>query len=130
MRKLWEDHIVYTRNFIISALANLPDVPAVTARLMRNQDEIGGAIKPYYGDAAGNQLAGLLKERILLIAEVVKTAPTGNQALLTARQQQAIANAQQIADFLNQANPYWPRATVISMLQQHLNLIVNHGCKH
>jgi len=122
MRKLWQDHIVYTRNFIISALANSPDVPAVTARLMRNQDEIGAGIKPYYGDAAGNQLAGLLKEHILLAAEVVKAAPTGNAALLTARQQQATANAQQIADFLSRANPHWPRATVTSMLQHHLDL--------
>jgi hypothetical protein len=122
MRKLWEDHIVYTCNFIISALANGPDVPAVTARLMRNQDEIGGAIKPYYGEAAGNQLAGLLREHIMLTAEVVKAAPTGNPALLASRQQQALANAQQIADFLSRANPNWKRAAVLSMLQRHLDL--------
>jgi hypothetical protein len=97
-------------------------VPAVTARLMRNQDEIGAAIKPFYGDAAGNTLAGLLREHILVTAEVVKAAAAGNTPLMTANQQKATANAQQIAAFLNSANPNWPRATIANMLQQHLDL--------
>jgi len=53
MRKLWEDHITYTRNYIISALADLLDVDAVAKRLLRNQNDIGDAIAPYYGPAAG-----------------------------------------------------------------------------
>lgn len=62
MRKLWEDHITYTRNYIISALAGLRETDHVAKRLLKNQDEIGDAVKPYYGDAAGNQLATLLKK--------------------------------------------------------------------
>ena len=57
MRVLWEEHITYTRNYIISALAGLPDTDAVAQRLLRNQDDIGNAIKPFYGDAAGNKLS-------------------------------------------------------------------------
>src|SRR4051812_15001708 len=64
MRELWGDHIVYTRNFIVSASAALPDTSEVLQRLLRNQDEIGEAIKPYYGDAAGTQLASLLRNHI------------------------------------------------------------------
>src|SRR4051812_39140041 len=52
MRKLWEDHITYTRNYIISALGGLPDADAIAQRLLANQADIGNAIKPYYGDAA------------------------------------------------------------------------------
>ena len=94
----------------------------MTARLMRNQDDIGNAIKPLYGDAAGSQLAGLLREHIFLTAEVIKAAPTGNTALLTGNQQRATANAQQIAAFLSSANSNRPRPAVERMLQRHLDL--------
>src|SRR5205814_5944383 len=56
MRKLWEDHITWTRVLIISAAADLPDRDAATQRLLQNQVDIGNAIKPYYGAAAGDQL--------------------------------------------------------------------------
>ena len=65
MRKLWEDHITWTRLAIVSFAHDLPDLPATQARLLRNQVDIGNAIKPYYGTAAGNQLTALLKEHIV-----------------------------------------------------------------
>src|SRR5215203_2714078 len=65
MRKLWEDHITWTRVFIISAAADLPDKDAATQRLLQNQVDIGNAIKPYYGDAAGDKLTALLNDHIL-----------------------------------------------------------------
>src|SRR5215207_5795332 len=74
MRKLWEDHITWTRVFIISAAADLPDKAAATDRLLQNQVDIGNAIKPYNGDAAGDQLTGLLKEHITTAAEIVTAA--------------------------------------------------------
>src|SRR5688572_21804546 len=68
MRKLWEDHITWTRLFIVSEAADLPDKAATTERLLRNQVDIGNAIKPYYGDPAGNKLADLLKDHIMIAA--------------------------------------------------------------
>jgi len=78
MRKLWEEHIVYTRNYIISALADLEDAGAIAQRLLSNQDDIGNAIKTYYGDEAGNKLAALLRDHISIATEVVKAAKMGN----------------------------------------------------
>ncbi|WP_292533995.1 hypothetical protein [Methylocystis sp.] len=70
MRKLWEDHITYTRGYIVSALADLPDTNAVATRLLKNQDDIGDAIKPYYGENAGKKLSTLLRDHILIATEV------------------------------------------------------------
>src|SRR3954470_17460452 len=74
MRKLWEDHVVWTRNYIISAVANLEDTSKVAERLLKNQDDIGDAVKPFYGDDAGKKLSGLLREHILIAVDIVKAA--------------------------------------------------------
>ena len=122
MRTLWEEHITYTRNYIISAVAGLPDSDAVAQRLLRNQDDIGNAIKPYYGDAAGKKLTSLLRDHILVATEVVKAAKAGNQPQLAVAQQKWSANGKDIAAFLSGANPNWPRKTLEEMLQKHLEL--------
>ena len=123
MRKLWEDHITWTRVFIISAAADLPDKAAATERLLQNQTDIGNAIKPYYGDAAGNKLTTLLKEHITIAAEVVAAAKANDKAKLDDANKRWLANADQIADFLSGANPKnWPAAEMRSMMREHLNL--------
>lgn len=121
MRKLWEDHITWTRVFIIDALAGLPDTNAATARLLRNQDDIGNAIVPFYGAAAGSQLTNLLKQHIMIAADVTKAAKANNAAQVAAQQKTWSANADQLAAFLAAANPAWPRATVRDALQKHLD---------
>ncbi|MDD5691763.1 MAG: glycosyltransferase [Candidatus Omnitrophica bacterium] len=122
MRKLWEDHITYTRNYIISALADLEDAGAVAQRLLKNQDDIGNAIKAYYGDAAGDKLAALLKDHIMIATEVVKAAKMGNNEELKIAQAKWSANADDIAAFLSGANPNWTKKDLTDMLYKHLEL--------
>jgi hypothetical protein len=122
MRKLWEDHITCTRNYNISALAELPDVDSVAKRLLANQDDIGNAVKPYYGDEAGQKLTALLKDHIVIAAEVVKAAKAGNKNDLDAAQKKWSANGDDIAGFLASANANWPEQTLKDMLQKHLQL--------
>lgn len=120
MRKLWEDHITYTRNYVISELANLEDTGAIAQRLLRNQDDIGDAIKPYYGDDAGKKLANLLREHIMVATKVVKAAKTGDKEELTRAQAKWNANADDIAAFLSGANTNWPKKDLTDMLYKHL----------
>jgi hypothetical protein len=122
MRKLWEDHITWTRNVIISFQADLPDLNAAIARLLQNQADIGNAIKPYYGEAAGDQLTALLREHILGAAKVLAALKAGDQAALQAALADWYANAHDIAVFLSTANPEsWPLAEMDQMMRDHLD---------
>jgi hypothetical protein len=122
MRKLWEDHITWTRLAIISFAHALPDLPATQARLLRNQEDIGNAIKPYYGRAAGNQLTALLKEHIVGAVALLAAAKAGDQALVKQRSDEWYVNGNEIADFLHQANPRnWSQKTMRRMMKGHLD---------
>ena len=123
MRKLWEDHISWTRLFIVSALSDLPDKGPTTDRLLRNQVDIGNAIKPFYGDAAGNKLSALLKDHILIAADIVTAAKAGQAAQVESSKARWVANADEIAAFLSGANPrHWPAAEMKAMMREHLDL--------
>src|SRR6476469_9245844 len=74
MRKLWEDHITWTRNVICCLVDGLPGADQAVKRLLKNQDDIGNAIKPVYGEDAGNKLTALLHDHIVIAADVVKAA--------------------------------------------------------
>ncbi len=123
VRKLWEDHITWTRIYIISAAAGLPDTNTAAQRLLQNQTDIGNAIKPFYGDAAGDQLTALLKQHILLAADVLAAAKAGDTAKFNDANQKWYDNANQIAAFLHTANPdNWALADMQSMMKSHLDL--------
>jgi hypothetical protein len=131
MRRLWEDHITWTRLFIVSAAADLPETQPTTERLLRNQKDIGDAIKPFYGRRAGERLTSLLEEHIVLAAELVGAAKAGDQAAVERHSSAWYRNANQIADFLNRANPrHWPRREMRSMMRSHLDLTLAEAVAH
>ena len=121
MRKLWEDHITWTRLYIVSAVAGLPDADAAAGRLLQNQADIGNAIKPYYGEEAGAKLTELLRGHILTAADLLGAAKSGDQAKLGEAKAEWYVNADEIAAFLAGANPAWPADTLKSMMRGHLD---------
>jgi hypothetical protein len=86
LRKLWEDHITWTRLYILAAEAGAPDTDATAGRLLQNQTDLGDALKPLYGDAAGAQLTALLKQHILTAGALIAAAKAGDTAKVTSRQ--------------------------------------------
>jgi hypothetical protein len=123
MRVLWEDHVVWTRLAVISLVADTPDTQATVARLLQNQTDIGNALKPFYGRAAGEAVTTELRKHILIAADVVAAAKAGDQAKLADAQARWQQNAGDIATLLSKANPRnWRRGAVLSMLEEHLRL--------
>jgi hypothetical protein len=120
MRKLWTDHVVWTRDYIVAAVADQPDATAAAGRLMKNQEDIGAAVAQFYGKAAGDRLTTLLKEHISIAVDIIKAAKAGDTASQQAADAKWHRNAEAIADFLAKANPNWPRATLVSMMKVHL----------
>ncbi|HWJ44464.1 MAG TPA: hypothetical protein VNR63_03685, partial [Gaiellaceae bacterium] len=123
MRALWEDHVTWTRLAVISLLDDAPDTNATVGRLLRNQRDIGNAIKPFYGAAAGNALTAELRKHILIAADLIAAAKAGDSANLTAAQSRWVENADGIAALLHSVNPrYWKLGAMKAEMHKHLDL--------
>jgi hypothetical protein len=121
MRKLWTDHTVWTRDYIVAAVDDRPDAMAAANRLMKNQEDIGNAVAAYYGAAAGQQLTALLKQHISIAVDLIKAAKAGDKAAQKQADDRWQANAVDIATFLSKANPNWPKDTLVDMMKKHLS---------
>jgi len=127
MRKLWSDHVFWTREYIIAAAAGAPNANEAAARLLKNQEDIGNAIVPFYGQPAGAKLTDLLKQHIMGAVDLVAAAKAGDQKKFAEADKKWTKNADEIAAFLSGANPNWPKKDVTDLLHLHLKLTLEEA---
>jgi hypothetical protein len=121
MRELWTDHTVWTRLYIIESLNNSSAADAAATRLLKNQVDIGNAIKPYYGDAAGAQLTELLRTHIYTAVAIINDVKAKNTTAQSRDEALWAKNADDIAAFLASANPNWPLPILQDLMSMHLS---------
>jgi hypothetical protein len=122
MRKLWEDHVTWTRLAIVTFADGSAGFPATATRLLQNQADIGNAIVPFYGTAAGTRLTALLHDHITIAVEILQAAKAGDTGAFADAKQRWYANANDIADFLARANPkFWPDSVMRDDMRVHLD---------
>jgi hypothetical protein len=122
LHNLWVEHILWTRQYVVAAAADQPDASFAAERLLKNQEDIGNALKPYYGVQAGNQLTSQLKDHITIAVDLLEAAKSGNSTALEEVEKKWYANADEIATLLSAANPNWTREDMLRMLNEHLSL--------
>lgn len=122
MRKLWADHVIWTREFIVAELAGSPEADDVAGRLLKNQADIGESIVPFYGKEAGETFTALLKQHILIAAEVVDAKKAGSSRNFKDSNKRWHDNAGEIAVFLSGVNPLLSRTELLGMFEDHLAL--------
>jgi hypothetical protein len=122
LRRLWTDHVVWTRGYVVAAVAAAADAPVAAERLLKNQEDIGAAVVPFYGREAGDALTNLLKEHIMIAVELIAAAKAGDTSRFQEQDALWTKNAEQIAELLSGANPNWVKDDVVDILGIHLKL--------
>jgi hypothetical protein len=122
MRKLWEEHIFWTRNVIFCLVDDLPGNVQAVKRQLQNQIDIGNAIKPYYGDAAGDKLTELLYNHVNITTDIIKAAKTRDTSVINDFNKKWFANADEMVKFLHNLNPDWTTGDLKTMLNEQMKL--------
>jgi hypothetical protein len=130
MQRVWSDHVALTRMYIGSSVANAPDAGEIADRLMRNQEDIANAVRPYYGDDAADKLTVLLKEHISAAVQALNAAKAKNDAQLSAAKTTLYENGEEIATMLANANTRWNADDLKSHMRTHLDLLLEEATKH
>lgn len=122
LRKLWEEHIMWTRSFIISTAESLGDLQVVTKRLLRNPRDFGDVLSQYYGNEKAKTFENLLTSHLEIGGKLVTDSKNGDTAAAEIDRRNWYKNADEIADFLAGINPYWTKRQWQSMLYEHLKI--------
>lgn len=127
MRLVWEQHVYWTRMTINSIAFNLPDLDAVTARLLRNATDMGNLLEPFYGSRIAEKFSNLIREHLVIAAEIVKAAKAGNQRAVADAERRWYANGAEISKFLSKINPFISEKEFREMFFEHLALTIQEA---
>ncbi|MGI6270273.1 MAG: acetylglutamate kinase [Candidatus Howiella sp.] len=121
-RRLWEQHVYWTRFFIISTAADLGDLEPVTNRLLRNPADFAASLTPFYGVKASACFKELFTQHLLIAADLVNAAKAQQTQKAEDARKAWYANAEKIAQFLAGINPCWNLENWRDMLYSHLSM--------
>ena len=129
-RKLWEDHITWTRMVIIGVLDMLPGVTNYQARLLQNYEDMEDALKPYYGDDA-EELGDLIQDHLLIAVELLNAAKARNTMAFDDAKARWYQNGEEIAMLMAALNPrHWKLSEAEMMWHDHLDATLEEAVAH
>ena len=124
MRKLWAGHIFWIRNVVFdNATGNSAARDIAEKEVISNAKQIASTLSPFYGEPASEKLFNLLADHYTAITEYSDATVVGNNPKQDAVLAHLASNADDIAVFLSEANPYLSKEIV-------RGLIAAHGAHH
>lgn len=127
LRRLWIEHVLWTRFFLVSTAFDLPDLTLVTQRLLQNPVDFQKVLEPLYGRQKAAEFKQLLTDHLLIAAALVNAAKAGNEEEAATQRGLWYANAADIARFLASINPFWNERTWKDILFDHLGMTENEA---
>lgn len=122
-RKLCEQHIMWTRSYMISCIEELDDLDAVRNRLLRNPSDFAYELAPFYGEITAHQFMILLREHLFITFDLLNSVRTNNIMVMNESKNKWYSNTENMAIFLASINPYWEKEHWQVLFFEYLNMI-------
>ena len=123
-RDLWLGHIILVQHVVLYNATNNPaERDAAEKDVVANAKQIAIMVAPFYGEAKAEKFFTLLVGHVAAVKEYSEATVAGNKPRQDAAIAHLASNADNIAVFLNGANPYLPK-------EAFRILIAAHGAHH
>lgn len=129
LRRLWIEHVMWTRFFLISTAANLGDLDYVTNRLLENPKDFAYLLSMFYSNQKASDFEKLFTEHLMIASQLVNAVKAGDTKTADEQRKLWYENADQIANFLGNINPNWDSKVWQSMLYNHLEMTENEAAQ-
>lgn len=127
LRRLWEEHIVWTKLTIMALANNDPDTEAITNRLLKNADDFGHLFESFYDKNTSKQFSNLIRDHLTIVADLVLAAKKEDVNSVKMIDDKWHKNADDISKFMHSINPYFNESEIRNMFYNHLTLTKNEA---
>lgn len=107
LRKLWMELAMWRRAFLVSYAANFGDLELVGERLYQAPTNLGNVLEVFFGFQIARKVENLIREQIITGIQILTSEGQGDREAVDAGIVRLYGNADQIAAYLAEINPYW-----------------------
>lgn len=126
LRRLWNEHVMWTRTFIVSAVEGLGDLDSITDRLLRNPADMAQVLAIYYGEEAADTFRILLEDHLKIAAEMLMAIQSEDAGAAKQYMDLWYANGAAMSAFLGEINDYWTEEEWKVLLEEHLDMVKDY----
>ena len=123
IESLWMDFLFWVRYYIFSLMLQRRDISYVAVRTLRNATDFADALSAYYGQEAAKRLEEYMTQHLLLLAQIAAIVSTGQDD--SPMKEAWYQNAEDIAGFFAEVNPYWEKAYWLRLLRYRYDMEEN-----
>lgn len=122
MRRLWQEHMLWTRMLILTMVDGLGGEDVATKRLLQNPGDLGRLFGRYFGEQTGNKIENLVADHLKIGKSLIQASIDKNTATAADLDRRWYENADAMANAFAMSSPYYDRQTLQKMLYHHLGL--------
>lgn len=122
MRRVWLEHMMWTRMVVISIVDGLEDIEEATNRLLQNPGDLAALFEPYYGARVSKAIQDLVTEHLVIGADLIKALRAGNSEAADRLNKEWYGNADKMAEAFSAINPFFDQEEMRQMFYSHLEL--------
>jgi hypothetical protein len=114
MQRLWADHAMWARQYIIAAVDERPEAPEAAARWLRVGDDIGRELEQHYPRRTARRVAKLLRQHVMVAVDLIDAARNVDKVKCMDIDDVWWNNGEDLVDELCARNEAWSRAELLA----------------